>query len=777
MRVEAIRRATTAAAAVVAVVVAAVAPCRAREWRVDDTGDPLALRQVLARAGAGDRVVVTGGRHAGPLAIDRPMELEGVDWPVIEGPGSGTVVSVRAPGTSISGFVIRGSGSSLDEENSGLTLDESPGSRIVDNRFEDVLFGIYLRKSSRSEVVGNLITSKELDLPRRGDAVRIWYSDDVRIEGNQVSSSRDVVLWYSERLLVRRNRVTGGRYGLHFMYCDDANIEENLLLDNSVGAFLMYSRRLRLVRNTISGNHGPSGFGVGLKDMDDAEVRGNRFIGNRIGAFLDNSPREAASRIELSSNLLAGNDVGVSILPNVRRGSFLGNSFVENQQQVEVAGSGADPAANLWRGNFWSTYAGYDGDGDGSGDVPFRADRLFEDLADRQPGLKLFLYSPAKEALEVAARTLPLIRPRAKVVDERPRMTAAEPPGCPPLPAAAGMGFGGLGATLLALAGLLLAAPAAAARVGGRAGEAAGAAASGDPEPIIRARQVGKRFGETAALAEVAFDIRAGESVAIWGPNGAGKTTLLRVLLGVLPFDGQVRVAGVDPWANGRSARSAIGFVPQEIALQGDLGVGETLDLFARLRRAPDSRIDDVLARLGLEGEVEKRVGELSGGQRQRLALALALLSEPPILVLDEPTANLDARARADFIALLGGLRQAGLTLLFSSHRPEEVLSLADRVLYLDGGRLVADGPPGEVLYDGGRRAEMWLRVAPDCLASAAESLVAAGFSPRRLGEHLVVEVSAESKLAPIRALDQAGVELVDFEVDLVDRRGSGDGD
>ncbi len=754
------------------------APVRARDWRIDGR-DETRLAQVLRLAAAGDRLIVDGGRHLGPLTIDRPLSLEGRNWPVIEGPGSGTVVTVRAPDTSISGFVIQGSGSSLDEENSGLTLDESPGSRISGNRFADVLFGIYLRQSSRSEIVDNVISSKRLDVPRRGDAVRVWYSDDVLIEGNRVSDSRDVVLWYSERLAVRRNQVAGGRYGLHFMYCDDAEIEENLLVDNSVGAFLMYSRRLRLRRNTIAGNHGPSGFGVGLKDMDDAVISGNRFVGNRIGAFLYNSPRETASRIEVSANLFAGNDAGVSILPNVRRGSFLGNSFVDNQQQVEILGGGADPAANLWRDNFWSTYVGYDADGDGVGDVPFQADLLFEDLADRRPALKLFLYSPAKEALEVAARTLPLIRPRPKVVDEAPRMTPTEPQSCPALAAAGGMGFSGLGASLLFLAALLLAAPATAERSGGegKQGGRSAEVAFGTGTALVQARGVSKYFGETAALDDVGFEIAAGESVAVWGPNGAGKTTLLRVLLGVLPFEGEARVAGVDPWRNGRSARSAIGFVPQEIALQRDLEVGETLDLFARLRRVAATRTPELLERLGLAREVGKRVGDLSGGQRQRLALALALLSQPPILVLDEPTANLDARARADFIALLGGLKESGLTLLFSSHRPEEVLSLADRVLYLDAGRLVADGAPSEVLYDGGRQAEMWLRVAADQLEQAGEALSSAGFSPRRLGEHLVVEVSAEGKLGPIRTLDRAAVELIDFEVDMVDRRGSRGGE
>jgi nitrous oxidase accessory protein len=724
----------------------------------------------MERAATGDRLVVDGGVHQGPLLVDRTLELVGRNRPVIEGAGRGTVVTITAPRALLTGFVVRGSGSSLDEENSGISLDGSADSRIADNRLEDVLFGIYLRDSSGAEISGNEIVGKGLELPRRGDAIRVWYSDDVVVEDNRVTGARDVVLWYSERLTVRRNRVIGGRYGLHFMYCDDAQIEENLLLDNSVGAFLMYSRRLRLERNTIAGNHGPSGFGVGLKDMDDAEVRANRFIGNRVGAFLDNSPRESASRVELVGNSFAGNDIGVTILPNVARGHFLDNSFVENEQQVEVAGRGGDPSRNLWHGNYWSTYVGYDADGDGRGDVAFEAKRLFEDLADRQPALRLFSFSPAKEALELAARTLPLIQPRAKLVDELPRMRPSEPSGCPRVEARSGVGFLGLGVTLVALATLLCAAPAAARRVDGGAGTGERLERAA---PLIAARAVSKRFGATTALEAVDFEIESGEAVAVWGPNGAGKTTLLRVLLGIVPYEGEVVVAGADTWREGKAARRVIGFVPQEVALQADVAVGETLELFARLRQVASDGLEDLLERVGLERQVDKRVGELSGGQRQRLALALALLSQPSILVLDEPTANLDARARADFISLLGELKAAGQTLVFSSHRPEEVLAVADRVLHLDAGRLIGDSAPSRALFSRGRIAELWLRLGPEALDAGAEALRLAGLEPRQLGEHLVVEVDAERKLEPIRALDRAGVGLIDFEVDSVEGRES----
>ena len=722
-------------------------------------------------------MTVVGGTHAGPLVLDRSIELVGHDWPVIEGNGRGTVISLTAADVRITGLVIRGSGASLDQENSGIAADEAPGSEITGNRFEDVLFGVYLRKSPGSLVAENEIRSKRLEIPRRGDAIRVWYSNDVRLEDNRVTDARDVVLWYSERLTVHRNTVSGGRYGLHFMYCDDASIEGNLLKDNSVGAFLMYSRRLRLIHNTIVGNHGPSGFGIGLKDMDDAQVRENRFIGNRVGVFLDNSPRETGSSVDIGLNLIAGNDIGVSLLPNVKRGRFFGNSFVENQQQVEIAGGGGDPLDNEWRENFWSDYVGYDGDADGTGDVAYRADRLFEDLADRQPALKLFLHSPAKDALELAARTLPLIRPRPKLTDERPRMRPHDPDNCPSAMSTGGNVFGPLGASFIFVGGALLLLPGAVRRgVGQESGDVEdGDESQSKREPSIRVVGLTKRFGHQAALRNVSFEIREGESVAVWGPNGAGKTTLLRVLLGVIPRVGTVTVAGVDPWRRGKTARARIGFVPQEVSLQREMRVDETLAFFSALRSAHPERPRQLVEDLGLLKEVGKKVGELSGGQRQRLVLALALLSDPPILILDEPTANLDARARADFIELLRDLKNSGRTLVFSSHRPEEVQAVADRVLHLEAGRLVADEPPSPEGLESHRTAEMWLRVAPQEIDLAVEALEARGIRTRRLGEHLVAEIGAGQKLEPIRELLTRGIALESFEIDVSESGGRDD--
>ncbi|MDX1664751.1 MAG: nitrous oxide reductase family maturation protein NosD [Candidatus Promineifilaceae bacterium] len=414
---------------------AAPAAAAAREANTVTSAERLA--EAIAAASPGDVIEVDGGVYVGSLEIDRPLTLVGRNWPIVDGQNKGTIITVSAPEVTIRGFHIRNSGDSLDQENSGIAV-EAAGAIIAGNRFEETLFGIYLRQANRGHIEDNVIHSKDLPLPRRGDPIRVWYSNDVTIVGNQVVRGRDVVLWYSERLTVRDNDVRDGRYGLHFMYCDDAVVEGNRLLDNSVGAFLMYSRRLTLRHNTISGNRGPSGYGVGLKDMDEAVIVENVFLDNRVGAYLDGSPREVDSLGLFEGNTFAYNDIGVELLPAVRNNQFVANSFVENEEQVAISGGG-QPGDNAWTvagvGNFWSNYAGFDADEDGRGDIAYVSQRLFEDLMRREPALRLFRYSPAVDALDFAARAFPVVRPQPKLEDAAPLMTPRIPAAAPPLPA------------------------------------------------------------------------------------------------------------------------------------------------------------------------------------------------------------------------------------------------------------------------------------------------------------------------------------------------------
>ena len=199
-------------------------------------------------------------------------------------------------------------------------------------------------------------------------------------------------------------------------------------------------------------------------------------------------------------------------------------------------------------------------------------------------------------------------------------------------------------------------------------------------------------------LEQVSFDVARGEAVALVGPNGSGKTSILRCLLGFVPFTGRVTIEGHDVVREPIIARTLVGYVPQRAAF-GDARAADVLAFVAKLRRIDRRRVAESLALVGLRGHAHDRVRTFSGGMLQRLALAVALLAHPPVVLFDEPSANLDRDGQLLFHDLVARLRAEGHTLVLASHRSEEVSSLSDRVLHVDRGRLVtAAATPGRVV-------------------------------------------------------------------------------
>jgi ABC-type multidrug transport system ATPase subunit len=208
---------------------------------------------------------------------------------------------------------------------------------------------------------------------------------------------------------------------------------------------------------------------------------------------------------------------------------------------------------------------------------------------------------------------------------------------------------------------------------------------------VIVARDLSLVLGEHLILDGISFEIGRGESVALVGANGSGKTSILRCVLGFVPFRGRVAIEGHDVVREPVVARALVGYVPQTAAF-GDATAREVLGFVARLRFLDRARVTRMLELVGLAAHGNERVRTFSGGMRQRLALAVALLPDPPVVLLDEPTANLDHEGQRLFHELVDRLRREGHTLILASHRPDEVTGLTDRVLHLDRGRLVT--PP-----------------------------------------------------------------------------------
>lgn len=282
---------------------------------------------------------------------------------------------------------------------------------------------------------------------------------------------------------------------------------------------------------------------------------------------------------------------------------------------------------------------------------------------------------------------------------------------------------------------------------------------------MIHVDNVTKRFGRTKAVDGVSLELAAGDSVALWGSNGAGKTTLIRCALGLLRFQGRITVGSHDVRRHGKRARLMIGYVPQELGFYDDLAVAEAIRFFGRLKglRRPDS--EQALASVGLAGHGGKRIRELSGGMKQRLALAIALLGDPAVLVLDEVTASLDAVGREELVTLLEGLSGAGRTVLFASHRIEEVAVLAKRVAVLERGRLARVVPCRDFVAEQGRDSVLHLAIPLPARDRALVSLRVGGFLPQLNGVGVLVPVAPEHKAAPFRVLADAGIRVDDFEL------------
>ena len=238
--------------------------------------------------------------------------------------------------------------------------------------------------------------------------------------------------------------------------------------------------------------------------------------------------------------------------------------------------------------------------------------------------------------------------------------------------------------------------------------------------PIIAARDVVKRYGGTAAVAGLDLIVWPGEIFGILGPNGAGKTTTLEMLEGLrAPDAGTISVAGFDPVREPGRVHAVIGVQLQTTALFDYLTCAEILALFASLYRADASaaRVEGLLALIGLEEKGRSRINTLSGGQQQRLAVALALVNTPRLVFLDEPTTGLDPAARRTLWRTIRDVRDAGATVVLTTHYMEEAEQLCDRIAIMDRGRVVACDTPRALIDDLGAEATVRAAVEGDGMA------------------------------------------------------------
>lgn len=375
------------------------------------------LEVAVAAAPAGAILRLEPGIHRASVVIDKPLTLEGEPGTIVEGPGEGSVVVIKAPDTVVRGLTIRGSGASLASEDSGIyVLKTATGALIEDNRIDGNLFGVFLKGSPMAVVRHNRIVGRQdLRMSERGNGVHLWNAPGAKVIANDIQWGRDgIFATTSERNEFAENRFADLRFAVHYMYTNHSIVRDNVSIGNHVGYALMFSRDIEVARNLSQGDRD---HGLLFNYANDSQVVDNAVVdGGEKCVFIYNTNNNVFRR-----NLFQGCGIGIHFTAGSERNVVSDNAFIGNRFQVKYVGTRNLVWTENGIGNYWSDQPAFDLNGDGIADQPYRPNGLVDHILWRVPRAKMLLTSPAMQLLKQAQAAFPAILPGG-VIDIAPLM-------------------------------------------------------------------------------------------------------------------------------------------------------------------------------------------------------------------------------------------------------------------------------------------------------------------------------------------------------------------
>jgi len=374
------------------------------------------LKEAVEMAQHGDTLFLSEGVYpVENLKITKSLTIQGTEGAVIDLESKGFGLVVNGENITLTDFEIRDSNYGFMEDFAAILIEESKNVTVDNVRLIDNFFSIYIAKSSDLMITNNYIKSKADRQTTSGNGVHIWYSKDVGVHNNEIKGQRDgIYLEFVERSQISGNHVESNiRYGLHFMYSDDCSYIGNQFQDNVSGVAVMYSKNVIMNHNHFIENWGANRYGLLLKEITDSDIKYNLFKKNSVGIYA-----EASNRVNIEKNEFYENGTGLRIMANGVDNRISLNNFIGNTFEVKT-NSMQNP--NVYEGNYWSQYEGYDLNRDGIGDVPYRPVRLFSILAERQPSSLILLHSLMVQLLDTAERVMPALTPK-QLMDKKPKM-------------------------------------------------------------------------------------------------------------------------------------------------------------------------------------------------------------------------------------------------------------------------------------------------------------------------------------------------------------------
>ena len=346
------------------------------------------INEAVLQAQDFDTVLVKKGTYKEfNIKITKPLTLQGQNYPVIDGEDKGEIITVSSDNVTVDGFFIINVGTSYTTDYAAIRVVKSEKFLIQNVVLEKLFFGIYLEKSNNGKVFHNKIIGDAVEEFNSGNGIQLWYCKNVEVAQNIVQHVRDgIYLEFSDNITISNNISTNNvRYGLHFMFSNYDVYQDNLFENNGAGVAVMFSKHIKMYRNTFKNNWGTASFGMLLKEINDAEIIGNTFEENTVGINI-----EGTNRIVYKNNDFISNGWAMKVRGACYGNSFVDNNFLYNSFDISYNSNIND---NYFDKNYWSNYTGYDLNKDGIGDVPYRPVKLFSYIANRTPEAIILLRS------------------------------------------------------------------------------------------------------------------------------------------------------------------------------------------------------------------------------------------------------------------------------------------------------------------------------------------------------------------------------------------------
>tara|TARA_R110002124_G_scaffold87407_1_gene225030 strand:+ start:50980 stop:52224 length:1245 start_codon:yes stop_codon:yes gene_type:complete len=374
------------------------------------------INEAVLQAQDFDTVLVKKGTYKEfNIKITKPLTLQGQNYPVIDGEDKGEIITVSSDNVTVDGFFIINVGTSYTTDYAAIRVVKSEKFLIQNVVLEKLFFGIYLEKSNNGKVFHNKIIGDAVEEFNSGNGIQLWYCKNVEVAQNIVQHVRDgIYLEFSDNITISNNISTNNvRYGLHFMFSNYDVYQDNLFENNGAGVAVMFSKHIKMYRNTFKNNWGTASFGMLLKEINDAEIIGNTFEENTVGINI-----EGTNRIVYKNNDFISNGWAMKVRGACYGNSFVDNNFLYNSFDISYNSNIND---NYFDKNYWSNYTGYDLNKDGIGDVPYRPVKLFSYIANRTPEAIILLRSLFIDIIDFSEKVSPVFTPD-NLVDKNPLM-------------------------------------------------------------------------------------------------------------------------------------------------------------------------------------------------------------------------------------------------------------------------------------------------------------------------------------------------------------------